>query len=58
MLEVLYPTGARLEFVFGDLELFRHLLRLVPDHGVSKLHLLVAALVQPFGKFGFDLGEL
>ena len=43
--EVLDPPGARLEFVLGDLELFPDLLRLVSDHGVGQLHLLVPALV-------------
>ena len=45
VLEVLDPPGARLEFVLGDLKLFGNLLRLVADHRVSQLHLLVAALV-------------
>jgi len=55
VLEVLDPAGARLEFVFGDLKLFRNLFCLVADHRVGELHLLVTALVQPLGKLGLDL---
>ena len=56
--EVLDPPGARLEFVLGDLELFPDLFRLVSDHGVGQLHLLVSALIQPLGELGLNLGEL